>query len=690
MTEAQSQPEAGVGQETLGNQSASGNHWSVIIQAQASGTANTLALVNIHEKELLPAHEVAPAVVEAARKAWVRADGDGKPISTAEEVRDVLMRGNGLGVVAGHDGSGRYAAAVRALLLVDRERCQGAAPLWLGRITPDWDPPDVTLLPVQPNCGYVLDARGETVDWSKEMPAKLAGHGRLLAKVGSCLIVIVGEDGWPTTGPEAGVATHARSAAPRRLVRSHLELLHKCVGLVERLQPEYEVKEGEQDLTHLITDGMHPKDAADLARLLAGAAGSEKLLAAAVERFTGWRDYVSGFFARTADRPDDRALLLSAVLLDGASPAQVNQAARDLLEEKVDTSVRNALSGMDLGSRLRDCGAKVADNKVTFTHRPGYPYAVLRHIWTELGEAQDPIRRWLARITSDGQVGAPRLGTIADLLAKLAAEHNDSTVLPSPTRGNDAVTALSRGEPAARMLSAAAQHPVLGAGIRKQLRDNWAPSRDPEIARVAALVCQGTFAAKFPGQALVRLRHVLGRDTDDPANKEAGRALRALVREHGKLAQTWAAVTDWIGLTGQTGTGPNAANRVRAGRRAFLALADITADPYPVELLLNAATHDKSVTDELVACWSATVSHVEYARVCEDTLTAWAEASVEGHLPADQVLQLIEKVVNGRIGLDPVAAVVVGRDTATESKAMREFRRRLIDRRFSPARPEQP
>ncbi|MFF0442313.1 hypothetical protein ACFYST_23690 [Kitasatospora sp. NPDC004614] len=681
----QLQPEASAEYEGLGSQNASGNERSVVVQAQAAGAASLVTVVNIHEKALLPVHEVAPEVVEAVRKAWVRADGRGS--GAAEELRDVLSRGSGLGVVTGHDGSGRYAAAVRALLLVNRER--GAAPLRLGQVTPDWDPPDVTLLPVEPNRGYLLDVRDEIADWPKDMPAKLAGHGRLLAQVGSCLVVIAGQNGWPTTGHEADVAVLARPAAPRSLVSTHLSFLHQCTGLAERLHPEYELKENEQDLRHLITDGMHPQDAADLARLLAEAAGDEGKLAAAVERFTGWRDYVSAFFVRTTDRPEDRALLLAAVLLDGFAPAQVNQAARDLLGDTVDTSVRSALSGMDLGSRLRAGGAETVDNKVTFAHRPGFGYAVLRHIWNELDEAQIHIRKWIARITADGQIGAPRLDAIADLLAKLAADYNDSSVLPNPTvRGSEAAAALSRGEPAARMLSVAAQHPVLGAGIRKQLRESWAPSRDPEVARVAALVCQGPFAAKFPGQALVRLRHVLGRDVDDRANEEAGRALRALVHEHGKLAQTWAAVTDWIGLSGSSG--PRGANWARAGRRAFLALADITADARPVELLLSAAVHDKSVTDELVACWGATVSHTAHARACENTLTAWAEASIEGCLPADQVLELIEEVINGRVGLDPVAAVAVGRETETQSKAMREFRRRLLDRRFPAARPEHP
>ncbi|MFE4481345.1 MULTISPECIES: hypothetical protein [Streptomycetaceae] len=674
------------GLESFGGQRADGNHRSVVVQAQAADGANAVAVVNIHEKELLPVHSVEPSVISVVRQAWVRIDRDGEEVLAAEAVRDVLLRGGGLAVVAGDEGTGRYATAVRALTMMDKpRRSEGRPSLELWQITPDWDPPDSSLLPIGENCGYLLNVSAEIADWSKEMPSKLSGHGRRLAEIGSCLIVIAGRDGWPTMGHEAAAVVQARPPAPRHLVSSHLSLFHRRTELVERLQSGYEPKENQQDLAQLVTDGMHPADAAELARLLAGAADSEQELAAAVERFTGWRDYVTGFFGRTVERPEDRALLLAAVLLEGASPSQVHQAARDLLGEKVDDSVRNALSGLDLGSRLRDAGAKVSDNKVTFTHRPGYGYAVLRHIWTELADAQSHIRKWIARITAKGEIGADRLDTIAELLAKLAAEHNDSTVLPSPAT-RSAPAALSRGDAAARMLSSAAQHPVLGATVRKQLRENWAQSKDQEVARVAALVCQGTFAARFPGQALVRLRHILARDADDQANGEAGRALRALVSEHGKLALTWAAVNDWIGPPDSST--PGRASRSRAGRRAFLALADLTADPYPTELLLAAARHDESVTDKIVAGWNDTLPDKALAHTCESTLAAWAEASIDGSLPGEQVLDLVERIVSGRIGLDPVAAIVVGREIDAETKAMREFRRRLISRRFPAARPE--
>lgn len=674
--------------DTPGAQRADGNHRSVIVQAQAVGGASVLAVVNIHEKELLPVHPVDPSVISAVRQAWVRTGRDGTEVLAAEQTRDVLLRGGGLAVVGGDGGDGRYAIAVRSLVLLEKpRRSEGRSSLRLWQITPDWDPPDTSLLPIEENCGYLLDVSAEIADWPKEMPSKLSDYGRRLAQVGSCLVVIAGRDGWPSMGPESAALVRARPPAPLDLVRSHLGLYHRRPELLERLQSGHEPRKHEQDLAHLVTEGMHPADAAELARLLADAADSEERLAAAVERFAGWKDYITGFFGRTVERPEDRALLLAAVLLEGASPSQVHQAARDLLGDSDNNSVRDALSGLDLGSRLREAGANVSDNKVTFTHRPGYGYAVLKHIWTELANTQSHIRQWIARITATGETGADRLATIADLLAKLAAEYNDNSVLPSPTtRGGGAPPALSRGDAAALMLSSAARHPVLGAGVRKQLRESWAPSRDQEVARVAALVCQGAFAAEFPGQALVRLRHVLARDAEDQANDEAGRAIRALVSEHNKLAVTWAAVNDWIGPPDSSS--PARAGRSRAGRRAFLALADLTTDPNPTELLLAAASHDESVTDEIVAAWNATLPDTSLAHTCENTLTSWAEASIDGTLPADQVLDLVERVVSGRISLDPVAAVVIGREVNTESKAMREFRRRLISRRFPSARPE--
>ncbi|MFB7949142.1 hypothetical protein ACFC6L_29995 [Kitasatospora phosalacinea] len=671
-------------------QRADGNERSVVVQAQGDHGATVVAVVNVHEKRLLPTRPVEPAVIAAARQAWVRVDREGRRIEAAEQARDVLLRGEGVVVVAGAEGSGRFGTAVRALTMLDGvRRGRGIPPLKLCRLTPDWDPPDTALLPIRENHGYLLDVSAEIAEWPKHLglPAGLLAHGRNLAKVGSHLVVITDRHSWPSTGETGAALVRAQPPAPRPLAISHLGLLYGQLDIAARLQPGYQVKEGEQPLADLVTDGMSPADAAELARLLSSGAASEKGLRDAIAAFTGWRTFIADFFAATVERPEDRALLLAAVLLEGAAPSQVQKAARELLGEPADDSVRKILSGLDLGSRLRQAGAKVADNKVTLAHRPGYAYAALKHVWNELAEIQAPFRKWVAKITGKGQVGAGHLGEIADLLARLAADHSDDSILPSHTTGSrNELAALSRGETAARMLSAAADHPVLGAEVRRQLRENWAPSHDQEVAKVAALVCQGVFAARYPGQALVRLQHVLAREVDDLAIAEAGKALRMLVIDYGQHAPTWAAVTDWIGSPDQEAAGRP--SRARAGRRAFLALADVTTDPRPMKLLLTAAAHDPTVTDEIVAAWNTTLYDKALADRCETTLTGWAEAAAQGTLPGELVLDTVERVISKHVVNDPVAALLVGREGTSYSAAVIDFRQRLMQRRFPTGRPE--
>ncbi|GAB2688276.1 hypothetical protein GCM10010442_01400 [Kitasatospora kifunensis] len=658
---------------------ANNNRNAVVVQAGGDAT------LHLHQRRLLPTRPIAPSEISSARQAWVKVDPQGQPLTIAVQLHDVIaLKGHGLAVIAGDPGSGRSGAAVKALVLFaeGRRRADPKSQVRLEQITPDWDPPDPDLLPADANCGYLLDVSTEISDWKNraDLTSRLISHGRTLAGIGSCLILITDRDSWPTVGASAEHLVDAVRPSPFLLCATHLTALHHRSDLAQQLDPAFEPAEGEIRLANLIKEGMHPADAAGLARLLAATDGSPKSLENAIETFEGWTSRIKDVFDSSRDSPEDRALLLSAVVLEGASPATVQKGARRLLGEKAESDVRRILSGLDLGSRLLAIGAETSDNKVSFAHRPGYGAAVLRHVWTQIADVQEPLKEWLKTITASGGEGADRLERIADLLAELAVSEQDLSILPSPLNGTSKEPApLSRGAVAARMLATVAQEPAFGATVRTELRERWAKSPDSAVAQVAALVCQGPFAVKYPRQALVRLRWILRRPDEDSAVRDALQAVRLMAANPRLLPEVWTTVTGW---TAQSDSG--------AGRRAFLALIDPAPGPGVLRTLVQNAEQDPRVTEELVAGWRHLLSDTTMAAACERLFAAWAQAAFDGNVPSEVLVGILDQVVTGHLRASPVSAFLMGRAGVGYPPAVIAMRGQLMERRgFTPVLPEQ-
>jgi hypothetical protein len=128
-------------------------------------------------------------------------------------------------------------------------------------------------------------------------------------------------------------------------------------------------------------------------------------------------------------------LLLAAVLLEGLSPAEVLAGARPLLEDRKTRGIRDILTGRDLVTRLEAVQAKSDGQRVSFSHLPGYPAAVLRHFWRRLSDIQPSLIQWVKQLTAPKGLGAARIPQIADLLARVARD---------PTLGPEARTKRSR------------------------------------------------------------------------------------------------------------------------------------------------------------------------------------------------------------------------------------------------------
>lgn len=649
---------------------ADNNQNSVVVQAGGD------AQVHLHQRPLLPVRPISPVEIKIARQAWVKVDAQGAPLAVATRLHDVIaVKRHGLAVVSGERGSGRSGAAVKALvLLAEGRRRESEVQLRLEQITPDWDPPNVELLPTDGNCGYLLDVSTEIGAWKNrtDLVEALIGHGRKLAEVGSCLLVISDKDSWPTIGASADHLVEAVRPSPYLLCTTHLKRLFNRPELARQLDPSHIPGEEEVRLSGLVKENMHPEDAGHLARLLASTDGSPEAIKDAVEAFGGWKGRIKQVFDGTRDEPEDRALLLAAVFLEGSGPATVQKAARVLLGEKAESDVRRILSGLDLGSRLSLVGAEVIENRVSFAHRPGYRVAVLRHVWTQLADVQQHLKKWIKAIVAPGKEGVDHLEAIADLLAELAVTEKDLSILPSPPGGSSRSEPdpLSQGAVAARMLAAAAQTPTFGSVVRTQLRERWAKHDRAEVAQVAALVCQGAFAAKYPRQALVRLRWVLRRPEEDVAVVEALEAVRQMAVEPRLLPDVWTAVVEWIG-----------GGDLRAGQRAFLALVDPSRGPAVLKTLIRDAEQDPRVTEELIVGWGKVLSDVSMADRCEALFSAWAEIGYQGEIPGETLADILDRVVMEHLGASPVSAFLMGRAGVGYPPSVIDMRRRLMERR---------
>ncbi|MGW1186359.1 hypothetical protein [Streptomyces sp. NPDC002559] len=669
---------------------ANNNTYSTLLQAGRD--------INLHQKEPLPTEPVSSPELDAVRRAWVAEDEDGKEITTAPRALAMLGRDERVVVITGPPGTGKSAAGLRAL-----SELRPALPgdgrsrlmLRLERVLPDWDSveKDKFLLPAEHGRGYLLDVSGESARWEKPdvTARKFLGHADTLSKKGSYLVVIAGDRGWPENDPILGRnVVRAVSAPPGdRITRCHIDRLHPQVqrrGWLQAHVQEADGRNGGEDgdgqdrratLTDLLRADMRPGDAAALALELGRISDAGGTLKDARDLVLRWRERVSTVFRETQDSADDRALLLAAVMLEGLSPAEILDGARLLLKDQKARGIRDILTGRDLVTRLETIQAKSDGHRVTFSHLPGYPAAVLRHFWRQLSDVQPNLIAWVKKLTAPKGLGAARIREIADLLAQLAVDESDLSPLDIAQTWAAAGDAGQAG--ASRLLARVARDPALGQETRTKLRA-WAGQESRANATVAAVVCQGPFAQEYPRQALTCLRWVLGRPGHDSAVSAAEEALRAMGSDVLLLPRVWATVNSWLTESKQ----PDDRNHL-AARRAFLALLNPDAGHAAATLLLANALEHADTADELVQGWCAALSVPALETRCEDVLTAWARAVADGTLDADAVVEVLNHVIREHWMTGPLSTFIAGRaGTEYTSQSVIDLRERLILRWNTP------
>lgn len=638
-----------------------GNHDSRIIVAAGP--------VTMSGKQPLTVADLAESELRVVRQAWVFQGTGGEPVPTASDAVAALTgEGSGLAVMTGAAGYGKRTAGIRALWQISRSRVAGGRPMELKEVQPDWeDPalPDTALLPDAPNTGYLLDVAAEMAGWTypARTAAALVAHAEKLARVGSCLVVIADERSWPrdasVVAGRALVRARVRPSASL-VARAHMEYLHSEPGRVEWIAPATEDGAGGQ-AAPLLTEDSTPADGARLASVLAGIDGSPKSIATALSEFQEWLTDVSNVFKSTTDKPEDRALLTSGLFHDGEDVLAIQDGARSLLGEDPQENVREILTGPDLSERLKSVGAKVSGRRASFAHKPGYARAVLLHLWHQRADIHDPLLKWLDGVVS-GKAGPPRLAPVSDLLVELAITENDIHVVDKIKKWIDASGGEGHLQLIARVLTRAAEADGLGPTVRARLLQ-WAQDDSESVVEVVALVCQGGFARHFPRQALVRLRHILGREERGPAVERAETALRAMAAEDGQLPGVWRTVIPWATKA-----------RSLAGHRAFLSLLNPETDPFVLQVMLAAAQRDTAIEDALVNGWSAALDNPLVHPECRHLIHQWAHARADGVVPRELVTDILNRVIARHLLSVPISALVVGEPGVSYDEAVIELR----------------
>ncbi|MER6598257.1 hypothetical protein [Streptomyces parvus] len=657
--------------------------------------------INLQQQEPLSTEPVTKTETDAVRHAWVAEDSEGKEIATAPTVLAMLGRDERVVVIAGPSGTGKTAAGLRALSEL-RPALPGTGGqrlrLRLEHVLPDWDfvEKDKFLLPAEHGRGYLLDVSGESARWEKPdaTARRFLGHAETLRRRGSYLVVIAGEHGWPENDPDLGRNVVRAVTAPPgdRIARRHIEQLHPQVarrGWLRESVPEPDERgdaEADDDrgrrspLTGLLRADMQPGDAATLAAELSRISESGGTIKDARDLVLRWRERVSTVFRETQDSADDRALLLAAVMLEGLGPAEVLSGARLLLKDQKTRGIRDILTGRDLATRLNAVQAKSDGQRVTFSHLPGYPAAVLRHFWRQLSDVQPNLISWVKQLTGPKGLGCGRIREIADLLAQLAVDEGD--LRPLDVAQTWAAAGDAGQDGAARLLARVARDPALGQEARTRLR-SWAGQEPRANATISAVVCRGSFSKEYPRQSLTCLRWVLGRPERDSAVSVAEEALRAMGADTRLLPRVWDTVNRWLAEYEQ----PDDRNHL-AARRAFLALLHPTAGHPTATLLLANALDHADTADELVRGWSAALSVPALESQCEKVLTAWAKAVADGALDADAVVEVLNHVIRENWMTGPLSTFIAGRaGTEYTSQSVVDLRERLILRWYDTRQP---
>jgi len=442
-------------------------------------------------------------------------------------------------VLVGADGSGRFATALRLLSEVispGRKICE---------LRPDWESPNVGLIPCDPETGYILNLRGGNTRLPADFYQDLIAYSEQARNHETVLVITASERVWGTSSYGAGGHTsHDEGSAVAYGQHTPPEgdkILRQLLGQMPRIDG-IDRSEWLDDPTsvfyHLLPEAAPPRIAADLARIISTAKSAKDDVAQS--EFLGWRAQLTEWFDKdTGNYRDDstirrRALQISAAVLNGARVRIVMDSCDALIESSrlhVPTPIGGPLGGPSAEKRCEEAGITIrADGTAAITEgRQHIDSALLRHVWRTRPQMVPILTDWFTDISRSTGPAAEQLNRIAEVLVQLAEAEGASVVVNRA----DQWIAQGRGsywKLAIDLLTRVAVHPVIGGEVRAKLA-GWAEAKSmPLRQRAVAEVCGGELGLQLTGIALTRIRYVLDNAEAVEPRQAAITALRNLAR----------------------------------------------------------------------------------------------------------------------------------------------------------------
>lgn len=233
---------------------------------------------------------------------------------------------------------------------------------------------------------------------------------------------------------------------------------------------------------------------------------------------------------------ENRALMLSAALLEGASTDSVFTAADHLLDIVESSEDRNSLERKGISERLEECDIRVDDNGRVRFDGADFADRARTYFWKEYPGLRQRLCEWVGRM-----VPSPALdGESSNYVAARFAEQALAVGRPHDLRGLVVRWVDSGSSPSPSLLRTTSMLMRVGllderfGGWFRRMVYDWArPSKSP-LSPVFDVVlidlCENAIAPSRPEEALVRLRHLARRENKYVAEEAAGR-LNALADE---------------------------------------------------------------------------------------------------------------------------------------------------------------
>ncbi|MEV0218881.1 hypothetical protein [Streptomyces sp. NPDC050704] len=278
-----------------------------------------------------------------------------------------------------------------------------------------------------------------------------------------------------------------------------------------------------------------------------------------------------------------RALLLTAAMLDGARAEAVHRATAMLLENVgSEQDSRPLLEHNGLSQRLSVVHAKMGDDaRVRFTEL-GFAQAARRHFWTNLPDVRAPLGKWLGKVLKLHELtetDRERLvGRFTEMCLGTGNTKDLLTLIDLWTR--DDAPRATEVRAAAHLLGKSIEDETYGSDFRRLTRE-WSTSRPTKNRReVLVEVCEKVMSIHHPEAALVRLHHLA---RNEPHRGVAREALLRYVGQDSRLQRRLL----WRMATAQS------SRHHRRDADLFLDFSDL-----PDDFLLASATREW-----LTRCW---------------------------------------------------------------------------------------